>query len=80
MESGVRTIAFPAISCGAYGYPIEAARYAAYVAAISVEGPGSSAIPSRAEIDAGLATDSREQKAKLAERADPEQQKRGEGR
>lgn len=46
--------------------PIEAARYAAYVAAISVEGPGSSAIPSRAEIDAGLATDSREQKARLA--------------
>ena len=48
------------------GDPIEAARYAAYVAAISVEGPGSSVIPSRAEIDAGLATDSREQKARLA--------------
>jgi len=25
VENGVRTIAFPAISCGAYGYPIEEA-------------------------------------------------------
>jgi len=25
VENGVKTIAFPAISCGAYGYPIEAA-------------------------------------------------------
>jgi O-acetyl-ADP-ribose deacetylase (regulator of RNase III) len=25
IENGVRTIAFPAISCGIYGYPIEAA-------------------------------------------------------
>ena len=24
-ENGIKTIAFPAISCGAYGYPIEAA-------------------------------------------------------
>jgi len=43
--------------------PLEAARYAAYVAAISVEGPGSSAIPSRMAIDEGLASGSREQKA-----------------
>lgn len=46
--------------------PLEAARYAAYVAAISVEGPGSSMIPSRGEIDEGLATHSREQKARTA--------------
>jgi O-acetyl-ADP-ribose deacetylase (regulator of RNase III) len=25
VENGIKTIAFPAISCGAYGYPIEAA-------------------------------------------------------
>lgn len=25
VENGIRTIAFPAISCGAYGYPVEAA-------------------------------------------------------
>lgn len=29
MENGVRTLAFPAISCGVYGYPLaEAARIA----------------------------------------------------
>jgi O-acetyl-ADP-ribose deacetylase (regulator of RNase III) len=29
MENGIKTIAFPAISCGAYGYPIpEAAQIA----------------------------------------------------
>jgi O-acetyl-ADP-ribose deacetylase (regulator of RNase III) len=28
-ETGVRTIAFPAISCGAYGYPIEEAAHIA---------------------------------------------------
>jgi sugar/nucleoside kinase (ribokinase family) len=43
--------------------PLESARYAAYVAAISVEAPGSSAIPSRMEIDEGLASGSREPKA-----------------
>jgi hypothetical protein len=46
--------------------PLDAARYAAYVAAISVEGPGSSTIPSRVEIDEGLASHSREQKARTA--------------
>ena len=25
MENGIKTIAFPAISCGAYGYPIQEA-------------------------------------------------------
>jgi len=25
VENGIKTIAFPAISCGAYGYPIEEA-------------------------------------------------------
>jgi O-acetyl-ADP-ribose deacetylase (regulator of RNase III) len=25
VENGIKTLAFPAISCGAYGYPIEAA-------------------------------------------------------
>ncbi len=28
-ENGVKTVAFPAISCGAYGYPMEAAAYVA---------------------------------------------------
>lgn len=30
VENGVRTVAFPAISCGAYGYPIEEACGVAY--------------------------------------------------
>ena len=25
MENGIKTIAFPAISCGAYGYPVQQA-------------------------------------------------------
>lgn len=29
VERGVRTVAFPAISCGVYGYPLEAAAYIA---------------------------------------------------
>jgi pfkB family carbohydrate kinase len=47
--------------------PLEAARYAAYVAALSVEGPGSSAIPSRIEIDEGLANHPGGQKAVSAQ-------------
>jgi hypothetical protein len=43
--------------------PLAAARYAAYAAAISVEGPGSSRIPTRAEIDAGLAAHPHERAA-----------------
>jgi O-acetyl-ADP-ribose deacetylase (regulator of RNase III) len=30
MENEVKTIAFPAISCGAYGYPIEEAAHVAF--------------------------------------------------
>ena len=30
MENEIRTIAFPAISCGAYGYPIEEAALIAF--------------------------------------------------
>jgi O-acetyl-ADP-ribose deacetylase (regulator of RNase III) len=30
VENGIRMIAFPAISCGAYGYPIEEATYIAF--------------------------------------------------
>jgi O-acetyl-ADP-ribose deacetylase (regulator of RNase III) len=30
VENEIRTIAFPAISCGAYGYPIEEAAYIAF--------------------------------------------------
>ena len=29
VENGIKTIAFPAISCGAYAYPIEEAAYTA---------------------------------------------------
>ena len=29
VENGIRTVAFPAISCGAYGYPIQKAAYIA---------------------------------------------------
>lgn len=43
--------------------PLAAARYAAYAAAVSVEGPGSSRIPTRDEIDAGLAARSHERGA-----------------
>ena len=38
------------------GDPFEAARFASYVAALSVEGAGISRIPARAELDQGLAT------------------------
>ena len=44
--------------------PLEAARYAAYVAATSVEGSGTSHIPSRQEIEQGLNDHIREPKAK----------------
>lgn len=44
------------------GDPLQAARYAAYAAAISVEGPGSSYIPSRDQIDQGLASHLRDRK------------------
>ena len=30
VENGIKTIAFPAISCGAYGYPIEEAARIAF--------------------------------------------------
>ena len=30
VENGIKTIAFPAISCGAYGYPIEEAAHIAF--------------------------------------------------
>ena len=30
VENGIKTIAFPAISCGAYGYPIEKAAHIAF--------------------------------------------------
>ena len=30
LENGIKTIAFPAISCGAYGYPIEEAAHIAF--------------------------------------------------
>jgi sugar/nucleoside kinase (ribokinase family) len=51
---------------GETGDPLEAARYAAYVAAISVEGPGSSHIPTRAEVEQGIAANGRAQKAIVA--------------
>ena len=38
-ENGVRTIAFPAISCGVYGYPIEAATEIAVREARRFDGP-----------------------------------------
>ena len=38
-ENGVRTIAFPAISCGVYGYPLEEAAVIAVREIRSFEGP-----------------------------------------
>jgi sugar/nucleoside kinase (ribokinase family) len=51
---------------GKTGDPLEAARYAAYAAAISVEGPGSSHIPTRAEVEQGITANGRAQKANVA--------------
>jgi len=31
VENGIKTMAFPAISCGAYGYPIEEAAHTAFI-------------------------------------------------
>lgn len=43
-ENGVRTIAFPAISCGVYGYPVDAATEIAVREVSRFEGPVERAI------------------------------------